>query len=310
MSTPRSNGSPESRPNGLLTFAIVAASSILFCSKGVVVKLAFTHGVDALTILTLRMGIALPFFVVIAALASRGVPALPAGDWLRLAGLGFIGYYVSSLVNFTGLQFVSVALERIILYTYPTLLLVFSALFLRKHVPRGVWIAAGVSWVGIATAYAGELRIAVGDSRVELGAALIFLSALTYAVFILLSGGIIQRIGAMRFTGITVGFSCVFVLMHSAATRDVADLLSLPVPVYVEGLVLAVLGTVLPSVLLSTGLRRAGPQRFAVISTIGPVTTLFLAWAVLGEAPAASQWFGFGLALAGGLGVSLLKVGR
>jgi drug/metabolite transporter (DMT)-like permease len=293
-----------------LTFAIVASSSILFCSKGVVVKLAYTHGVDALTILTLRMGMALPFFVVIAGLASRGAAPLAPGDWLRLAGLGFVGYYVSSFVNFTGLQFVSVALERIILYTYPTLLLVFSALFLRKHVPRGVWIAAGISWVGIATAYAGELRNAVDNSNVELGAALIFLSALTYAIFILLSGGMIERIGTMRFTGIAVGFSCVFVLLHSAVARDVSALLTLPAPVYVEGFVLAVLGTVLPSVLLSTGLRRAGPQRFAVISTIGPVTTLLLAWAVLGEAPAASQWIGFALALAGGLGVSLLKVGR
>ncbi len=310
MAHPSSIAFPESRSSGLLTFAIVAASSILFCSKGVVVKLAYTHGVDALTILTLRMGMALPFFVVIAALASRGVAPLAAGDWLRLAGLGFVGYYVSSLVNFTGLQFVSVALERIVLYTYPTLLLIFSVLFLKKHVPRGVWIAAGISWIGIATAYAGELRSAVGNRNVELGAALIFLSALTYAVFILLSGGMIQRIGTMRFTGITVGFSCGFVLLHAAITMDVSALLTLPAPVYVEGLVLAVLGTVLPSVLLSTGLRRAGAQRFAVISTIGPMTTLFLAWAVLGEVPMASQWIGFGLALAGGLGVSLLKAER
>ncbi len=146
--------------NGLVTFAIVAASSILFCSKGVVVKLAFSHGVDALTILTLRMVLALPFFVGIVVVASRGVAPLPAGDWLRLAGLGFIGYYVSSLVNFTGLQFVSVALERIILYSYPTLVLIFSAVFLRARVPRLVWGAAAVSWIGIATAYAGELRLA------------------------------------------------------------------------------------------------------------------------------------------------------
>jgi drug/metabolite transporter (DMT)-like permease len=294
-------------PNGLATFAIVAASSILFCSKGVVVKLAFSHGVDALTILTLRMAMALPFFVGIVVVSSRGNAPLAAGDWLRLAGLGFIGYYVSSLVNFTGLQFVSVALERVILYSYPTLVLIFSAVFLRTLVPRMVWVAAGVSWIGIATAYAGELGLTAENDRTALGAGLIFLSAVTYAAFILLSGGIVGRVGALRFTGIAVGFSCVFVIVHALVMRGAAGLLALPGAVYGEGAVLAIFGTVLPSLLLSTGLRRAGAQRFAVISTIGPVTTLLLAWAVLSEKPTAFQWIGFGLALAGGLGVSLLK---
>ncbi len=136
---------------------------------------------------------------------------------------------------------------------------------------------------------------------------MIFLSAVTYAAFILLSGGIVGRVGALRFTGIAVGFSCVFVLAHALVTTNISELLSLPAAVYGEGAILAIFGTVLPSLLLSTGLRRAGAQRFAVISTIGPVTTLLLAWVVLSEKPTPFQWLGFGLAMAGGLGVSLLK---
>jgi drug/metabolite transporter (DMT)-like permease len=140
-----------------------------------------------------------------------------------------------------------------------------------------------------------------------LGAGLIFASAFTYALFILMSGAVIRRVGPMRFTGIVVGLSCVFILSHALATRPIESFTALPAPVYAEGLILALLGTVAPALLLSVGLRRTTPQRFAIIGTVGPVATLFLAWAVLGERPNAAQYMGFALTLAGGLAVSLIK---
>jgi len=294
-------------PNAVATFSIVAASSILFCSKGVVAKLAYAHGVDALTVLTLRMGFAFPFFVGIALWWSRGAVPLSLGDWGRLAGLGFLGYYISSLVNFTGLQYVSVGLERIVLYTYPSMVLAISAFVLRKPVRPATWAACIFAWIGIVIAFVGETRAPSRNDHTLLGAALIFASAFTYALFILMSGNVIRRVGSMRFTGIAVGFSCLFILLHSFLSRPVGALLTLPAPVYGEGLILALLGTVAPALLLSVGLRRTTSQQFAIIGTMGPVATLFLAWAVLGERPNAAQAAGFILTMAGGLAVSLIK---
>ncbi len=291
---------------GLAIFAIVATSAILFCSKGVVAKLAYAHGADALTVLALRMGFALPCFAVIAALTSFGAPPLGAGDWARLAGLGFIGYYVSSLVNFIGLQYVSVGLERILLFTYPSMVLVISAFVLRRAVSPRTWVACGIAWLGIAAAFLGETHAPVANPHTGLGTALILLSALTYAVFLLLSGGMIRRVGALRFTALAVGFSCLFMLGHAALTPTTRSaLLHLPPAVYGYGLTLAVLGTVVPSLLLGIGLRRSTPQRVAIISSLGPVTTLLLAWAVLGEKPNLAQVAGFALTLGGGLFTSL-----
>lgn len=299
--------SSHPNPSRLVTFGIVAASSILFCSKGVFAKLAYAHGAGALTVLTLRMGFALPVFLILAIKASHAAVPLSGADWLRLTGLGFIGYYVSSLVNFTGLQYVSVGLERIILYTYPSLILAFSAVVLRKRIRPAVWVACMVAWAGIITAFAGELQHPSGNAKTVWGTFLIFCSAVTYATFLMLGGSTIRRVGALRFTGIAVGISCGFMVVHFAATQPLVQLFSLPAPVYAYGVILAVFGTVIPALLMSIGLQRAGAQRFAVISMIGPVATLLLAWFTLGERPNLPQISGFLLTLGGGLAISLLK---
>jgi len=299
--------SRHSVTRNLLTFLIVAGSAVLFCSKGVFAKLAFAAGVDAITILTLRMAFALPFFLAIVVFASRGAKPLDGPVWLRLGALGFLGYYLSSLVNFTGLQYVSIGLERIILYTYPSIVLVISAFFLRRPVRPVTWVACGVAWLGICAAFAGELNHPVANPNTLWGAFLIFLSALTYAGFILLSGDTIAQVGAMRFTGIAVGISCVGMLVHFSVVHEWRTLLVLPKVVYLHGGILAIFGTVLPALLMSVGLKRAGAAKFSVISAIGPVATFYLAWVLLGEQPNVAQTLGFALTIAGGLGISLLK---
>jgi drug/metabolite transporter (DMT)-like permease len=291
--------------DALATFLIVASSSILFCSKGVVAKLAYAQGADALALLTLRMGFSLPFFLGMALWFSRGAVPLSPAEWARLAGLGFLGYYISSLVNFMGLQYVSVGLERIILYTYPSMVLAISAFVLRKPVQPATWIACVVAWLGIVTAFLGETH--GGNPHTAFGAGLIFVSAFTYARFILMSGDAIRRVGSMRFAGVAGTFSCVFMLVHSFVSRPASTLLTLPTPVFVDGMILALLGTVAPTLLLALGLRRTTPQRFAIIGAIGPVATLLLAWTILGERPNAAQTLGFILTLGGGLAVSLIK---
>jgi len=310
MNTDATTSHPTFRaPSGaaLATFAIVAGSSILFCSKGVFVKLAYAHGAGTLSVLALRMGMSLPFFLAIAIWYSRGAEPLKARDWAQLAGLGFLGYYVSSLVNFLGLQYVSVGLERIVLYTYPSIVLLISAFVLRKPVRSLTWGACAVAWLGIVAAFVGEMHTPKAGAHTGLGAALIFASAVTYALFILMSGSCIRRVGSMRFTGIAGSISCLLILLHTSVGQPVRTLFALPTPVYVDGAVLALLGTVAPVLLLAIGLQRTGPQQFAIIGTVGPVTTVFLAWFMLGERPNAIQALGFALTLGGGLAVSLLK---
>ncbi len=298
---------PSHTASALVTFGLAAGSSILFCSKGVIAKLAYAHGADAVSVLALRMGFALPFFIGMIVVSSRNAAPIAAADWGRLVGLGFIGYYVSSLVNFSGLQYVSVGLERVVLYTYPSMVLAMSAFILRKQVRPAMWAACIVAWLGIVAAFSGEWHAHPTGEHVILGTALIFLSALTYAIFILGSGEVIKRVGASRFTGLAVGISCVFVLLHYLATHPVDALLHFPTTVYGDGLLLAVLGTVAPALLMSLAVKRAGAQRFAIIGTIGPVVTLFLAWGILDERPNIGQVLGFVLTLGGGLFISLVR---
>ncbi len=297
------------RQSNLWTFGIVTAGSVLFCSKGVVAKLSYMHGLDAISVLNLRMMFSLPLFVTIALATCRGIPRLAGKDWARLAALGFLGYYLSSLVNFTGLQFISVGLERVILFTYPALVLALTAIVLRKRVAPLAWVAAAIAWAGIFCAFAGEVSLPRAGGNLLLGASLVFASALIYAIFILISGDTIKRVGARLFGALAVGFSCVFMMLHFAVVKSPAEILSYPPPVYAHGLILAVFGTVAPALLMSVGLKRAGPQKFAVMGALGPVTTLFLAWVVLGEQPNFLQILGLALALSGGLAITFLKNG-
>ncbi len=296
-------------PSPLLTFCIVAASSLCFCTKGVFAKLAYAAGADSITVLALRMGMALPVFLAVGWWSGRkNPPVTSAHDWVRLTVLGFLGYYLSSYVNFSGLQFISVGLERIVLYTYPCLVLLGSAVFYRRRIRPAVWGATAVAYAGIVCAFAGESMQGRGSrENLLLGTGLVFVSALTYAWFILASGELLRRMGPAAFTSRVVGLSCVMILLHYCATRPLAHLVALPGRVYGYGAVLALLGTVAPSYLLGFGLKRAGAQKFAVISTVGPVATILLAWPVLGESLHGWQIAGFLLSLGGGLAVSLLK---
>lgn len=296
---------PETRLS-LTTILIAAGASLFFCSKGVFVKCAYHYGADYLTVLTLRMAFALPFFVVTGWLAARRRAApLTRRDWTAMAGLGFLGYYLSSVLNFAGLSHISVGLERIVLYTYPTFVVLGAALFFRQKLRPPVLLAALVSWLGIIIAYAGETGSGSGNSG--LGMALIFGSALTYAAFILLSGPWLRNIGPALFTSGVVSFSGLFVLLHFLAQRPVGLLLAQPVPVLGWSLTLTIVSTIIPSYLMGLGVARAGADRFAIIGSSGPVMTVFLAWLMLDEPVNPLRLCGLALSVAGGLAVSLLK---
>ncbi len=293
--------------DSLLTFGIIAGSSVCFCSKAVFIKLAYRMGLDTVTVLALRMALALPFFALGAWRESKSEAApLTGRDFLAMAGLGFVGYYLSSLINFLGLQFVSVGMERMVLYSYPSLVMLGSAVVLGQRVRAGVVGAMLLAYAGLALGYHGEAQHPVSE-KTGLGVALVFGSAVTYAVFVLGSGQLVRRLGPVRFTSWVVGASCVYVLIHFCLTHRPAALLELTPAAYGCGLALATIGTVIPSYLMNLGLQRAGATTTSVVGMVGPLSTVALGWWLLGEKMDATQAAGFALTLAGGLLVSLVK---
>jgi len=225
----------------------------------------------------------------------------------KLIGLGFMGYYLSSIVNFFGLQYISVGLERMVLYTYPTLVVIGSVLFLKTKLKPIVVAAIILTYAGIAIAWHGEAKATGTPNDTVLGVVLVFLSALTYAAFMLMSGRIVRSIGGIRFTSYVVAISCGFVILQFLILRSPAALLEISAPLFTHGAILAIFGTALPSFLFGIGLARAGAQKFALISTLGPVGTVVLAWLVLGESLSITGIVGFSTTLAGGIAVTLMK---
>lgn len=291
------------------TVLIAASASFFFCSKSVFVKCAYLHGADALTVLTLRMVFSLPFFLITGWLSLKRHPVkLAIRDWAALAGLGFLGYYLASVLDFAGLEHVSVGLERIILYSYPVLVVLGAAWFFGERLHRKTLLAAGVAWAGIAVAYGGELQFFQAAGRsVTTGSLLVLGSAMSYAAFLLLGGELMKRMKPALFTSGVISFSGVYVLGHGWLTVPWGTLTTQPLEVYGWSAVIAVFSTIIPGYLMGWGISRAGATRFAIIGTSGPVMTVVLAWLLLGEPVHAAQVLGLGLALVGGLAASLSR---
>jgi drug/metabolite transporter (DMT)-like permease len=298
----------EPRRRLLIGALLVALSALLFSTKAVVVKLAYPYGIDALGLLTLRMGFALPLFLVVAWSEERraGGP-LPGGDAARCAALGVVGYYLASFLDFAGLRFIGVGLERMVLYLYPALVVLGGAVFLGQRPTALVLGALGATSAGIVATFAGS---GGGGPDALLGSALVAGSALAYACFVLLSGAMMRRIGGRRFMALAMSAACLAMLVHAAVALAVTGggtLLAQPMPVYLCGLALALLGTVAPALLMGEGLARVGAQRFAIISTVGPIGTVVLGWLLLGEAVTPLSGAGILLTVAGGVAMGIGK---
>lgn len=292
---------PSLRTAGL---ALAVLSAVAFSFKAIFVKLGLAHGADAVTLLALRMGFALPVFLAMAWRA--GAAGLTRRDWLWLAALGLAGYYLSSLFDFLGLQTISAGLERLILFTYPTLVLLFSALFLGHRIRPAAWGALALCYAGIGLAVSHDLAFAGASHDLVVGSLWVFASAVSYALFWMGSGHVVARIGATRLSAFASIFACLFVLGHFAATHPL-EALRVPPRVYADGLALALLSTVLPIWLQAEAIRRVGAPTAALVGTLGPVVTIFLGWWILDEAMSASQLAGAALVIAGVLLVSVKR---
>jgi|TARA_B110000037_G_scaffold29139_1_gene34896 drug/metabolite transporter (DMT)-like permease len=316
MKTPTETVQPSEEPEPsrsaqFVVFGIIALGSLLFSLKGVFAKLAYNHGSDPLEILTLRMAFALPFFattwLIIELRKAAAQPAQRLKDIAQLAALGLLGYYASSMLDFIGLQYVSASLERIILYSYPTMVLLQSARIFRQRIERSLYFACLLTWAGVSLSFFGESSFEHDTPSLLLGGGLILLCAFTYALFVVLSGRLLKRISSQHFTSGAMTFSSLFMLSHFSATRGIENLFTAAPEVLGIGCFLGICGTVIPGYLTAYGLKHTGAARFAVVSSIGPVMTLFAATYVLGEVPTVFHWVGLGLTLFGGLSVVLKK---
>ena len=282
-------------------FALTLLGAILFSTKAIIVKLAFgsTH-VDALTLLTLRMVFALPFYMVaVLVVAGQKHVAKPTQrEWLLVAGLGLCGYYLSSLFDFTGLQYISAGLERLILFLYPSFAVFINVYLFKQRITAVQKIALLLTYVGIALAYFGELRLDADNPNFYLGSFLVFLCAITYSIYIAGSGRIIPRVGANQFTAYAMLAATVGIFVHFAIAGNV-QALTTSKDLWVYGLALAVVATVLPSFMVSQGLRRIGSNNVAIISGIGPVSTILQAHFFLHEKIFFEQICGTALVIVG-----------
>lgn len=279
-----------------VALAIVAAFGFSF--KAILIKLAYPYGVQPITLLALRMVFALPAFVWVGFSASRNMPPLSRRDWLVVTVLGLFGYYGASILDFLGLQYISAGLERLILFTYPTLTLLFGVVIYRKSITPRQWVALALCYAGIAAAFAHDLEISADVAAVWLGAAFVFGSSVSYAIYLTGSGGMIARLGAARFTALAMLVSTAAIFGQFAATRPLAALIQ-PWPVYAYAIGMGVLSTVVPVFAQSAAIRRIGSGEAALIGMVGPLLTIVFAWLLLDEGFSVPQMVGTALVIAG-----------
>ena len=286
--------------------AILVVGAVLFSTKAIMVKLAMQYGVDPVTLLLLRMVFAFPFYVVIL-IWAKVIASQPLGirsDFVSLSLLGFVGYYLASYFDFVGLSYISAGLERVILYSFPTLVLLIGAIYLKQpiRIHQVVAIAFCYGGILIAVGFGVEDQVTSNQWR---GAGLIFLSALSYAIYVVGSGQLIPKLGVWVFTSCAMMVSTVCIVAHHAVTQPLIELIRLPWPVYAYAAAMAFFATVVPSLLISEGIKRLGASNASIIGGIGPISTIVLAAIFLGETFTFAQGIGTAFVIAGVLYISL-----
>lgn len=268
---------PEKVATGF-AFAIVGA--IAFSGKAIIVKLAYRHGVDAVTLIMYRMLFALPLFAGMAWWASRGKAPLARRDWLGVLGLGFSGYYLASFLDFAGLAYVTASLERLILYLTPTLVLVIGWLLYRKRASRLQVLGTLISYAGVLLVFGHELTLA--GANVAWGSLLVFLSAVSYAFYLSYSGELVKRLGSLRLVGLATSVACVLCIVQFLLLRPLTAAQVAPEVVWLS-LLNAAACTAVPVLLVMMAIERIGAGAAAQAGMVGPMSTILLGVWLLGE---------------------------
>jgi drug/metabolite transporter (DMT)-like permease len=254
--------------------------SVAFSGKAIIVKLAYRYGVDAITLIMYRMLFALPLFALIAWWSGRGKAPMSRRDWAGIVGLGISGYYLASFLDFLGLQYISASLERLILYLNPTLVLGLSLLLFRKKVSWRQLVAIGVSYSGVLLVFGQEIDFQ--GPHVVLGGVLVFASALSYAIYLVYSGELVQRLGSLRLVGWASLVACVLCIGQFLLMRPLSAALVAPEVIWLSVLN-ATVCTVAPVLMVMLAIERIGATMAAQSGMIGPLSTLILGVFILGE---------------------------
>ena len=288
--------SPALRHEFLAGLVIAIIGAILFSAKAIFAKLIYRYQVDAVTMLGFRMLFSVPFFAALAVWQGRKAKPLSAGDAARVVFLGLIGYYLSSFLDFIGLQYITAGLERLILFLTPSFVLLISVFFLKKRIGLREWLALLISYGGTVLVFLHD--VGTGGSNVALGGAFVLASAMTYAVYLILSGELVQRVGSLRLVAYAMCVSSAASILQFFLLRPVETLVQ-PEPVYVLSILNAVFSTVLPVFITMVAVQRIGAPTTSQAGMIGPVSTLFMGAVFLDEPMTAIQLAGTALVLTG-----------
>jgi len=273
----QAQAAPKSRVPGLV---LATFGAIAFSGKAIIVKLAYRHGVDAVTLIMYRMLFALPIFALMAWWASRGKPALSGHDWWGVLGLGFTGYYLASFLDFAGLAYISASLERLILYLNPTLVLVLGLLLYQRHISRRQALGMAISYGGVLLVFGHEINLQGADAA--LGALLVFGSAVSYAIYLSFSGELVQRLGSLRLVGLATTVACLLCIGQFVLLRPFSAALVAPEVIWLS-ILNATLCTAAPVLMVMMAIERIGASLAAQTGMVGPMSTILLGALLLGE---------------------------
>jgi drug/metabolite transporter (DMT)-like permease len=306
MSSTSNTSTPASTDRRALWtgLTLAAIGAIGFSGKAIVVKLAYRHGVDTVTLVMYRMLLALPLFLALTWWASRGKPPLTRHDWWTVVALGFTGSYLTGLLDFAGLQYISASLERLIIYLTPTLVLLISVLLFKRRATGKQIVALAVSYAGVVLVFGQEATLVGADTA--LGSALVFGSAVSYAIYIAYGGEVVRRLGALRLTGLATTVASLLCIAQFLALRPMSAAIVTP---DLMGLLLinSTLCTFAPVLMMMMGIERLGATLAAQTGMIGPLSTIMLGVIILDEPFTAWVAAGTGLVL---LGIWLLAKWR
>jgi drug/metabolite transporter (DMT)-like permease len=271
---------------------IAGAGAIAFSGKAIIVKLSYRYGVDAITVIMYRMLFALPLFAVLTWWTSRDAEPLTLRDWLMVFGLGFSGYYLASFLDFAGLQYIGASLERLILYLNPTIVLLLSVVLFRQRISRAQWGALVLSYAGVAVVFSHDLSLS--GSNAALGTALVFASAVSYALYLVYSGAAVKRLGALRLSGLATSVACVLCIAQFFLLRPPSAMVVSSQVIWL-GVLNAIACTFVPVLLTMIAIERIGASLTAQMSMIGPLSTIFMSVWLLDEP--FTIWVAIGTAL-------------
>jgi len=282
-----------------LTGVLLALLGVVtFSFRPVLIKLAYGYVRDPITLIALRMAFSLPFFLAAALWSGRGHHGrmLSLRELAVVFGLGAIGYYLASTLDFLGLQYVTAGVGRLILFVYPTIVMLLSAVFFEKPIRKRDVAALGITYAGVALV----LAEAVGGANLDLplGVALGFGSALAYAIYLVIGAEVAQRIGAIRFAALAISAACLCCILQFLLLRPLSAL-ALPSQVYGLMVIVAAVCTVIPVFLTAEALRRIGANQVAMIGAVGPISAIVFGGIVLGESMSRIQLAGAALVIIG-----------